>query len=79
MSPIHCKNASCTISFEDPKNKWEKARYLCKKHKRELTKAIAAMYYDWHQVEREVEGATPAEGLEEARFGWMRGARRNSV
>jgi hypothetical protein len=51
---------------------------ICIQHKIEPFKSCATMHLHCKH-ERTAEGATPQEGLNEVMFGWLRGARTNSV
>lgn len=51
--------------------------WLCTQHHVETFLVVSRMMFVWRDA-HEPEGTSPAEGVQEARFGWMRGARRYS-
>jgi hypothetical protein len=53
--------------------------WICPEHLDELWMSVNRMFHDWHQLHNEPRGATPTEGVEEFRFGHLRGQRRRSI
>ncbi|KAH7401735.1 hypothetical protein DE146DRAFT_440371 [Phaeosphaeria sp. MPI-PUGE-AT-0046c] len=73
-----CAASGCTQYRTLAREAYMKKTWLCGHHYHQTYTAAAQVVLGWFG-DREPTGGSPIQGVQEARFGWMRGARRSSV